>query len=351
MNKRKTLESGAATVFILGIIFIISILFLGVFSIMEFASSELKRNTIKNKHKEDLLNTAEKVIEFLMDDSTPFADSPLDSVWQEIDNIDGYSIILEDISSRLGINWIRQELFETLKENDFSVKQGVEYEDLHNIRENTGIHINIETAYKDIAEEDQLNTFFTGYSFFNINISNEFVLADLYEIRTGNNPESFRMKIHNARLKKGDEDPEHIKKDELKDFLNEDFGSLFPIINTEPVINIHFADDVIVKDLFLHYDIENAETKTENIMNTRETEELTEDMLKNIIDADEEEYKQLFIYQYLGIKTWFWKIEISKEDIENSPKLQWIIARVPQYEEDEDNDILKYRILEKKFTQ
>ena len=50
-NKYKS-EYGASTVFIMGIIIVISIIFLGIINIIQFASTDVSRNTLRDNLKE-----------------------------------------------------------------------------------------------------------------------------------------------------------------------------------------------------------------------------------------------------------------------------------------------------------
>ncbi len=271
-------ERGSISAVILGLLLFISVLFLSGSVFIEIALKELKKSEERDIEKELLLNTADQIVQLLLDDPTPFADALQDPVWDDMQSIEHKAIkavSLKDVSSLIGINWVRKELLEKLGVLDF----GKTPQELQQFREDSGIHLNIETAFHDFLEEENIEEFFTAYNYFNINISDEFVLRKLYFIRTGNMEEAevFHTKIQNIRIEKKQLEPQ-----DLESFLSGlNYDILFPVLNAEPVMNIHFVHEKILEDLFSYYEV--PAEKADSIINLRESSEWTVDDLKAMI--------------------------------------------------------------------
>ena len=349
-------ENGSVSIAIVGMLLFITIIFLASASIIQLSIANLGKNKAKYNIKKNLEERAEQVIDFLLKDPTPFADSPTDPVWNDIKQLetDDYLVLLEDASSFLGLNWIRKELFETISDSISILKDDNNFDDLQNFREESGLHIDLQTAFKDIIEETPLKDLFTSYNYFNINTSDEYPLCKLYEIRTGKKTSTeFQEKIQEARIRTSAKDKpdnrKHISKENLKEFLETDFDVLYPLINTEPVMNIHFCPEAIVKHVLSHYDIPESDNKALQLITNRKTQEFTLDELSEFIGADEESYMQLFVNQYLGVQTWFWRITVSgpEDKNQNRPELKWIIARVPEITEDATE--IRFRLIEETY--
>jgi len=328
-------ERGSISAVILGLLLFVSVLFLSGSIFIEIALKELKRSEERDREKELLLKRADKIVELLLDDPTPFADALQDPVWEEIQDMEHKGIkavSFKDVSSLIGINWVRKELLEKMAVLDF----GKTPQELQQFREDSGIHLNIERVFHDFLEEENIEEFFTAYNYFNINISDEFVLRKLYSIRTGNMEEAevFHTKIQNIRIEKKQLEPQDIES--FLSGLNNDI--LFPVLNAEPVMNIHFVHEKILEDLFSYYEVPAG--KAESIINLRESSEWTIDDLKTLIG---EKYSETLLHHYLGCRTWFWEIYVEGEKL----KLTRIIARMP---EEAEEGKMEFRLVEEDFS-
>ena len=65
----------------------------------------------------------------------------------------GCTVELEDLSSRLGLNWVRKELLESLG----VLKPGHSAQELQQFREDAGIHLNLKPAFLKFFSEDELD--------------------------------------------------------------------------------------------------------------------------------------------------------------------------------------------------
>lgn len=328
-------EKGSISAVILSLLLFISVLFLSGSVFIEIALKELKRSEEIDREKELLLKTADQIVQLLLDDPTPFADALQDPVWEGIKSMEhkGIKVVsLKDVSSAIGLNWVRKELLERMDVLNFEKTA----QELQQFREDSGIHLNIERAFNDFIKEEDIKEFFTAYNYFNINISDEFVLRKLYSIRTGNMEEAevFHTKLQDIRIEK-----KQIEPQDMESFLSGlNYDTLFPVLNAEPVMNIHFVHENIIEDLFSYYEI--TAEKAESIINLRESSEWTVNDLEAMIG---EKYAETLLHHYLGCRTWFWKIYIEGEKF----KLTRIIARMPEEKEEGEP---RFRLVEEDLS-
>ncbi len=314
-------ERGSATVVILGVLIVLSILFLSGSLLVELSLRSIRRGQDRDRAQQILADTAREVVEMLAADDTPFADCRHDSVWGGVEALSagGSAVELHDLSSYLGLNWVRKEPLQRLQ----VLKPGKSAQELQQFREDTGIHLNLIPAFSDFIEEEQIEELFTAYSPFNVNVCDEFVLRKLHLVRSGDPQaaEWFHGKVQEARIA-----GRQIEPAGLREFLGEqDYGLLYPVLTAEPVMNIHFVPDKIVRDLFEHYEVPSA--NLDAVLGERESAEWTGDDLKSLVG---EKYEETVLHHYFGVRTWFWRIDVSDGKLE----LAWVLARLPQEDPD-----------------
>jgi hypothetical protein len=340
-------NNGSTTVLILGVLGFLSIVTLSAYVFLEYSIKEIYKNEAVEQQRNELIKEAETVMSFFLDDMTPYADSRIDAVWEHVENCEdrGIQIRLTDISSYFGVNWIRKEM---LNYGNL-LKFGKSSDELQQYRWDTGIHLNMDPDYLDFFTHDVLNQYFTPYNFFNINICDEFALENLYFVRTGDRDKArlFRQRIQDFWKGSKPGKPRMIEPADLKSFLGLEYKRLFPLINAEPVFNVHFVPEEIISQLFSYQYHSVPHNVLEYIMDRRMTQEWSISELEMIIG---EKYKKTFLHHYIGVTTWFWQIEITSSNDGLSPlTLRWIVVRIPQESEREDE--IEYRLLEEEFTQ
>ncbi len=308
-------DKGSASVVILGVLLVLTVLFLSASFILVLSLRNLQRSSEIEGEKQMLLDEADRAVELLLEDPTPFADSPMDPVWEKLKTPlnEEISVTLKDVSSFLGINWVRKEFLDKMA----VLRIGKTPLEFQQFREDTGIHLKL-SKFLDFIEEDYIGEYFTTYTYFNINISDEFVLRKLYFIRSSDLEEAeiFHTRVQDVRINK-----KYIENKDLKEFLGEtDYDLLFPIVNAEAVMNIHFIPEKILKRLCAYYKI--PEERADKIMVLRETLELPLKELSELIGKD---YEESLLHHYLGVRTWFWEIKVTGNRLE----LTRIIARIP----------------------
>ncbi len=314
-------ESGSASIAILILLTVLSLLAMGVPLLVQ----SFTRYTVKSREefdiKRQLIEKADEVVDLLLARDPDEVDSRFDSVFLTIKDAEGFTVTLDDVSSYLGLNWARKKL---IAASDLLLDSESSAQELQQHREDTGLYLDLEEGYGSFFKDYVvLEEHFTPYSYFNINVCDEFVLRKLFEIRTGDKvkAELFHLKIHNYRLQT--EEKSFVQPDELYDFLGLDYEAIYPVVNAEPVINVNFAPPSVLRAVMVASGIEQPEETVDSLLRSRDTRPLNREALEFILG---EAFHETPVGQYLGHRTWFWRLRISI----NASALTWILARVPQ---------------------
>jgi hypothetical protein len=313
-------QSGSTSIPILIVLIAFSLLAVGMLFLIQGFSRYTLRSRETFRAKRELIEKAEEIVALLFPRDPDEADSPHDPIFSAVEKMQDIEVTLEDVSSYLGLNWARKGLLtasDLLRDSEASARE------LQQHREDTGLYLDLEEGYSSFFKEDVvLEEHFTAYSYFNINVCDEFVLRKLFEIRTGDKVKSeiFRLKIHNHRLKT--KEKSFIQPDELSGFLGLDSDIVYPVVNAEPVINVNFAPRSVLLTVLIASGIEKADETVSSILQSREDRPLDLEALEFILGKA---LKETPVGQYLGYRTWFWRLRVSL----GGNELTWIIARVP----------------------
>lgn len=325
-------ESGAASAVVMGVLAVLSALFLGTAALIETGTAAIARARSRDAEEARLSDLASAAVALLLEDPTPEADSPFDPVWSDAlaagegraaeipvsGAPQGYSVILEDLSSRIGINWVRKELLAALD----ALKPEATVQELQQYREDTGLHLDI-ARYERFVGSGQLEALFTTRGWLNVNIADEFALRTVALERTGDLAlaEDLRARVQNARVRRKPEDPLRlVSRGELEEFLGSAYGRLFPVVSAEPAMNVHFVPGRVVEALVSHYNAGRA--LGERILAERASGEMDEERLVGLLG---EAATRTPLAHYLGVRTWFWRIAVTGP----SRRLEWVLARMP----------------------
>lgn len=326
-------ERGAATALVMGALALLSALFVAAAAWVEAGTAEVARGRRRDVEEALLGELASTVVALLLDDPTPEADSPSDPVWSGAlapgagsaariplaSAPAGYAVVLEELSSRLGINWVRKELLAELG----ALKPGVAPEELQQYREDTGLHLDSRSFEPFVGARD-LEALFTTRGWLNVNIADEFALRKAAFELTGDLAlaEDLRARVQNARIRKRPEDPLRlIGREELEELLGPALARLSPIVGAEPAMNLHFAPGRVVEALAAHYN--GGRGLGESLLAERAGGEIGEERLAALLGPAA---RQTPLAHYLGVRSWFWRITVTGP----SRRLEWVIARWPQ---------------------
>jgi hypothetical protein len=343
--KKHWTDGGSASVMVLGVVLFLALLSLGAYLLIE----QSILNVAKRAREEDqytlLVKSAEQVVEMLLADPTPYADSMVDPVRDKLKDFDEekVSVSLRDISSFYGINWIRKDVLTHCG----LLQPGRSADELQQYRWDTGLHLRLVPDFSEYVPEASLELYFTPYSYFNLNICDEFALERLISVRTGDEIAAIeiRQRIQEAWKESKADEPRMIEADELDDLLGSHYEMLFPLINVEPVLNVHFIPREILYQLFsfTYHDV--PLDRAQFIINARDGTEWTKDELQALIG---DKYQKTFLHHYIGVITWFWELQVQCVDDEVHALLRWVLARMPV--ERETYDAVEFRLIEEDIS-
>ncbi|MBN1697776.1 MAG: hypothetical protein JW881_09695 [Spirochaetales bacterium] len=344
---------GSSAISVMAIVLFLTTVFVGL---SFFIQTSLRIEMIHKQEddiKKYLISEARQVVELLSEDAEDREnDNFFQDVWGFVNANE--NVYLKDVSSYLNPNCIDPLILEHLNKAMFPSPMKL-FKDEANYNQNTikqlwideGIQYPLSPAYDDYFEEDILKTFCTPYSYFNFNLCYEYMLEKVCELRTGSENEARRF--HDMYAQKILAEKKIIDDNrELENWFTHQhlggrmFDQLFPIVNVEPAMNVHFMPEEILRGLlsFPPFNIKNHAGIAEQILKVREENEkgLTLKGLKSIIGSSLQ-YPGKRIYHYLGVFTNFWEIRVMMEESE----LRWIVARVPQKKATDD---IVYKLLE-----
>lgn len=302
-------ESGFSSIQTIFILFILILSVLGLGTDITLTTEFYQKNENIQNNLEALQHEVKAIIDQLNKDPTPWSDSPFDPVHDYISRqSEKYEYLkLTDVSSRINPNWVRSVFF---KKTDLKnlLKNGVSPDSFRDYRNEIGSVMDMVSGYSGLIGSDALEKYFTPYSFLNVNTAYEYVLRDMYALITGNSDtaDNFHTFIAGALSEK-----HIITEKELNHAAAKDYDAIYPVISTLPEMNIHFIPEFILKQV-INYPyggkkIENSSSIVDTLLAVRRNEEVTPEKLHNLIDT---KGLQKRVFQHLGTKTWFWKLEI-----------------------------------------
>lgn len=319
MTRHTRPQNGFTSVAVVSLLLLMSASAAGSALLLQAALSYGRKSEEAYAARKELTAESEKVIRALISDPTPEADSPLDPAWKVTSADPAVTLTLRDVSSALNPNWVQKNLFQKTGLGAL-LQPGKTADELQQRREDRGFSTDISAEYGDLLKKEALSRFFTPYSWANVNTTDEFALRKLYGIRTGNPAaaEVFHTKIQDLL-----QSQTLLHADKVREFFGSDYDALFPTMNAEPTMNVHFVDQVILQEILAFPDMKMqhpAET-TKLILDTRARQEILKKDLILTLGAPAGNR----IYDYFGVTTWFWEIKAQK----GRYRLTRIVARLP----------------------
>ncbi|MBN1687360.1 MAG: hypothetical protein JW852_11940 [Spirochaetales bacterium] len=324
-------DSGSVTLQMLVVLIGLSILSFGAATVIQIGIAGVRRAESYDSTMRSLREAAEAAVSCIVNDPSPGSQSRIDPLSREIADLSaemGLPILVEDLSAKIGINWVRKEVLNGL--GLFS--DAASPADFQQHREEIGFRLDMAESYGDFIDGDDLQSYFTPYSYWNINVSDEFTLEALFALRTG---DEFKAREFRSRIQGLRTDQRILSREDLPEFLGDEYPALYAVLIAEPPINIHFADEVIIDRLFLHYG--GPMNVAQRIKSTRESTELTDEWLTAALGEAE---NGGVLLQYLGARSWFWSIEVEADGI----GLRWILCRMAG--RDESNNGMQLKLIQ-----
>lgn len=337
-------SNGNVSQFALIIVLVAVIISSAMFILLKSLHKVTGREQIRIELLKEFDEANKEIINELIDDKTPESDSMFDlydkgyQYYIDRDEFEktfnDFTVIIREHSGKLNINTFHTnlvtntELQNAFNSNEYTIKD---------FRTEIGFTLKL-NDYEELFSNESDMKHFTVYGYANINIAydDSLRLAGIY--RSGN--EAIGENIMNiAQTYRGN--LKLINDEEFKLKVLAPYPEVFPLINTQPVLNVNFATERIIK-IICSYPyglkvIKNAESISQTIISIRNQKEILPDELITLIPLQTDMQKRIF--QYFGTQSWFWEIEI----IKGNNKSKTILSRIPPKEEDGKTS---FRILE-----
>ncbi|OHD68458.1 MAG: hypothetical protein A2177_03515 [Spirochaetes bacterium RBG_13_68_11] len=314
-------QEGSVSVLVLVLLTLLAAAAGGAASLLQVSLRYLRASEDASAMRRSLEREADRVLAALAADPTPGSDSPLDPVWSvlAVPEGDGVALELDDVSSALDPNWVQKNLFNNTGLASL-LRSPEAADELQQRREDRGFSLDLPEAYGDLFAEGVLDRYCTAYGTANINVTDEFALRTLYTLRTG---DAAAAEAFHARVRQLLREQRVLRPDELQAFLGLGYDALYPVMNAEPCMNVHFLDPVILTELLAYpaLAVPHPQESALAILESRTRSELSGTELPRLIAAPAASR----IYQYLGVVTWFWRLTVAAPNA----RLELVVARVP----------------------
>ncbi len=284
-----------------------SLLAAGLSTGISLTQQYIEKSISIQKDRKQLLLEINRVINQLQSNPNPESDSAFDPVWKYVHEASsGYRYLkLIDISSRMNPESMQTAFFKKTDLNRILLP-GISLELFKDIRKKTGFVMDIRSTYKNVLQKDALETYFTAFGFLNVNTDYEYSLREMFELLTSDSgaADVFHTFItHELKEKK------LITEEELYTALGTYRQAVFPVISTLPKMNIHYVPGFILKQILMYpyggKSIKGNKNIFTSLLHLRDTREITPEDLHTLVKT---EGLQNRFFQYIGTKTWFWKV-------------------------------------------
>lgn len=303
-----------------------------------FAYNRVERHgAARNQTDLEIQELLVPVLDALRSDPTPDIHSYDDPLWEwQGKTLGEYGITIRPLSDRLNLNTIRKQMFEKTSLGSF-LKSGKTAGELQQFREDRPLAISPE-AYEPFFSQEFLEQYCTCYGWANINLIDEFAARKFAYTLIGQEDRAERLRtiIQNQRINR-----QPFQGRNLASRLGVDYQALFPFFNTEPLINVNFADPLILKALIRYPDYRIPESRLTELLERRDRGLGRKELLA-ILGIGETHP----LGEYLGSITWFWEITIAHTGGRRSGRT--VVCRLPRTYPDQDTPPI-YTIIEQRF--
>ncbi len=281
---------------------------------------------------QELTEAADMVLALLSEeepDAPDWRGSSFFSAIAEIENETGFSIVVEDLSSRFNLNSLNKKMItETQIQN--SMLPGTGADAFQQDRSDRGFGLSPLPRWEDFFTREFLENYAACTGGWNINTADEFSLEAVFAEVTGDETaaELFHEKIREKR-----KSLELIPAEKLEEFIGiQYFSGVYPVIHAFPEFNVHFAPEWVLKQILAYpaYKVADPAATAEMLISLRDSRGLSREEIISLIpiqpDPDEttaekrpKEENRLFAW--LGNTTLFWRITVQSKENENSEKI------------------------------
>ncbi|MBN2651893.1 MAG: hypothetical protein JXR63_05870 [Spirochaetales bacterium] len=278
---------------------------------LKLLSFDYRYLALEHEQKRELVFYADDILDIFNRATDEKVDSQFSGFFAEVEAYASLKdeiveIKVADVSSRLNPNFCRTSLFEKSDMGQWFVSQD-KIQEFKDLRAKRLPSEDVE-VYREFFKEEVYDLYFSPYTFVNFNVAYADELAKLIEYRTQG-----RMG-YDAALGSVNSLIEQLKLldyEGLKGFFGAEFEAVYPVINVQPLLNVNFVDEELLKKILSYpfggKEILNFGAIAQTIVNARESRAIDMEYLRGVVSAGDE---SLRVYEYLGVNTWVWEIEI-----------------------------------------
>lgn len=296
-------EGGNVSIQTLLIIAGVSIIGLVVLLSLQDSVTRVSKYEDRTAARQEILSTLTEVLRSMEEDETPEADSLHDKWFGAVRESESFRLEIRDLSSKINPNWVRKQLFQRTSLGSL-LEEGRSADELQQFREDHGFSLNIEVFYAEFFKDVAFQRYLTGYSYPNINTSDEFALRKLYARLTG---DTAAAEVFHARVQNLLQSRELLTEEELPVFLSPYAEQLLPVMTTLPQWNVNFLDPFLLEAILSYpaFGIPSPSDKAASLVVEREGSEITPVRLAQVCGVDSSHP----LLSYLGTQTFFWEVK------------------------------------------
>lgn len=298
-------DEGSASVQVLIVIVAVGIIITAAaYALM--SSAVVIRSGEASSRPSSWLERSAEVIDAIVSDATPSSDSPGDIVFSVANKV---GVHIEDASSRVNPNWVNPRfLTDTVLTSFINPDRGVD--ELSSDREERGLSTQVRERFSEFFSPEAFDTLLTGYSYGNVNSSDEVALATQFYEASGNAAaaESFLGTLRADRSSRKTYLPS-----ELQALVGPYRDTVGASLTTEGQMNVNFVDPLVLEAL-LNYSplgIKSPSAALAAILESRAQGELTVERVASMLGIATTHP----LFSYLGDDTWFWRVSIEEDDL------------------------------------
>jgi hypothetical protein len=319
-------DSGFASIHFLFVLMFVSALIMGVCVYgYSFAQAGVRARQ-KNMVYREIEIIIRNVIADMYSDPNPDINSPEDPLWAWNGKTTGnYRVTVTPLSDRLNLNHVRKNVFEKTNAGIW-LNPGKTADEFQQFREDKGLSLSAD-VYHLFFDDEIIKRFFSCYGWANINLIDEFAARKLALSLTGSDQtaEQVRGMVQTLLINQQPADGTN-----LRTLFGIHYGDLFPFINTEPLINVNYAEPALLRALISYpdYGVSQPDTRCDDLLARRSVSGLGTGDILNVLGIDGANP----LAAYLGSITWFWEITISG----SKQTYRVVICRLPSFGQSEE---------------
>ncbi|HOX18904.1 MAG TPA: hypothetical protein PKW82_10640 [Spirochaetales bacterium] len=212
------------------------------------------------------------------------------------------ALLVDDVSSRFNPNLLRKNFIEKTTLARF-LKPGASVDALQQARVESGLSVDIATAYGDFFEAESLAVWFTPYTYASVNTDDEFALERLWFEATGDSSGAAAFREANRRQL---EALTMLSPAEFAAWYGVEAEALAPFVGAEPVLNVNLAEMEVLEAALAYpgYGIESPHATAQSLTAAARSRALDRAALAALAGLDGEHPA----WAWLGTRTWFWRI-------------------------------------------